>query len=452
MLLHVITPRLEAFDIPQWAPGKWWDLNTSWTADLNGEIPAELNFTESNCRYSVSGTEKAAIQPDRSGSRDVHVLTYRGLLYGDGIVHIQGPFPLNLSVRIKDSEVSGEVRMDAETFDLLSWSRSFEGIIEGLQGNDWEDIGTISIDLTMTWNPGRKLVRFPFEVGDTWMDASTVSRSGEYRLFVDLFSMLEDIQVFDESMLLSRSALAEAIEQVNGVEAVRIGHAHQSLPETVWYASEAGWIVRFRSSGTDPSGVFFLGNWDFDVEDFGDDPATPEPTRTPVPPTVTPTRPPPTSAPPTPTGTVPTPTATYTLPPWIPPTQTPTAGPPTQTPPPPADRPSIRIQSNREIYHAGDHLLLTTTITNPISGIFVMEYIIFELDNAFWFWPDWTDEINGKFRIIPGQTTFPDEIIMEFDWPEIGIGIENMIFWALLTAPGGFEIVGQYDFCHFAYE
>jgi hypothetical protein len=452
-ILITVTVQTSAYDLPQWNPGMWWDLDSFWSADFNTAIPAELDFFEQNCRYSITGIETRQLQQGSQSFHDVYVIEYSGLLYGDGHIHWSDPFPLTLAVRVPDTQVTGEVLVDTETLHIMSWSRTFNGIFESLQGNEWEQIGEISVLLTKEWDPSRKLCQFPLELNDTWSDMNTMYWFGDYRLYADLFSNpVNDIQSFNSSSMDSYSALAETLEEVNALQCVRVVHtASEEQSETVWYSPDAGWNARFRSSGTAETGKLFLVSWEYDILEYGDEPATPEPTRTPVPPTVTPTRPPPTDPPPTPTGTQPTPTATYTLPPWIPPTWTPTAGPPTPTPTPPQDRPSIYIQSNQPVYHAGDHMILTTTITNPTGGIFIMEYIIFELDGAFWFWPEWGEDVTGKFRIIPGESSYPDEVIMEFDWPEIPMSIEDLTFWAIMTVPTGFEIIGDFGFCTFSY-
>jgi len=454
ILFILYTTGISAYNTPQWQTGNWWDLDTNWDADFNGDIPAELSFTELNNRYSIT---EIAYRTPLHGSQTEHevfILEFTGLLFGDGIIHLAGPFPLNLDVRIPDTQTTGEVWIDTQTFQLVSWTRSFESPIEAYQGGEWEIIGNISLNLHYEWDPARNLSDFPFELNDEWIDNHTLYWFGDYRIYVDLFSSPEeDIQSFDTSTSRSFEAEAKELEEINGYDSVRINHVMSlDVIENVWYSPEPGWYARYESAGTGTSGVFFVPSWNYDLTDFGETPSTPEPTRTPMPPTITQTPSEPTDTPVPPTGTQPTPTQTYTLPPWIPPTRTPTAGPPTETPTPPTDRPSIRIQSNEDVYHAEDHFLLTTTITNPTAGLFVMEYIIFDFEDGFWFWPEWSEEIGGQFRILPGGSSFEDEVILEFDWPDIPVALENLVFWAFLTEPTGYEIIGDFGFCTFRYE
>ncbi|MBN1551144.1 hypothetical protein JW979_06730, partial [bacterium] len=147
------------------------------------------------------------------------------------------------------------------------------------------------------------------------------------------------------------------------------------------------------------------------------------------------------------------PTPTYTLPPWIPPTRTPTPGGPlTPTPTPPLDRPSITIYTNASLYHSKDSFRLAVTIVNPIQSMFVMEYIILDYQYHYWFWPDWTETINGKFLILPGQTRISDETILEFEWPDIQTALYDVTFWAALTEPNGYNVVGDFGMCMFDFE
>ncbi len=446
--------RLNAADIPDWITGYWWDLNTDWAGDFNGSAPAEITFHELNCRHSVTAISTRSLTHGAQNSFSVYVLNFTGLLYGEGVVHLDGgPFPIDLDIRIPDTQVSGELLIDTETLGIVSRNRTFSGNIEAHLGGNWEPVGNMHLDVTTEWDPPRDICHFPLEVGDAWNDAFTTYWFGNYYFYLEVLSepTEEDVD-FDLSQAQLFSAEALNTEVKNGYESIRISYLDSTgRPETAWYSPDAEWVVGMEGFRTGSTDDFFIPAWDENMGEHGTEPATPLPTRTPVPPTATPTQLPPTEPPPTVTGTPPTPTPTYTLPPWIPPTSTP--GIPTPTPEPPDDRLSIQIYLNQFTYHSGDDFLFTTTITNPLAnGFIVMEYIILQYGNDFWFWPSWQNSVDGKIRLISANSSIPDETILEFIWPDIPEIPGELTLWAAMTEPGTFEIIGEFTSANFRYE
>ncbi|GEM_PF-5174160 len=448
----------QTFTCPSWSIATWWDIDSSFDVVISGALPAELTFHEVDCRVIVSGIETKALTHGSHAFHEVYILRYSGLLNGEGSIRYDGgPFPFFFQVRIPDTTVTGEIWIDTQTLSLVAWSRDLTGRLESIQGTSWEDIGEIRMSATIEYDPKWDPYTFPVTVNDNWFGTADVYTFGHYRIALELFSPdVIDEQSYDGDASEEYTAVAAEIETIDDVETVRIDMQFDSGADSViWYAPDLGWNKRFESSGMENDSIFDLTAFSYDTGEFGDTPATPQPTRTPIPPTVTPTARPTTPHTPTPTGTQPTPTATYTLPPWIPKTPTPTPTPPasptaTSTPDPNAIR--IQIGTNQPVFSQGDSFVLLTTITNPLSTVFAMEYIILEYEGMVWFWPEWVPEINGQFRIIPGDSQFKDETILEFVCPPIESPITGVRFWAVLTEPGSYDVLGEYGSCSVRFE
>ncbi|MBN1549911.1 hypothetical protein JW979_00520, partial [bacterium] len=297
---------LLAYDKPEWDIGYWWDINTEWKLDMNGEIPAELSFTENDCRFAVSSIEQRMLTHGSQSVHDAYVINSEGLLFGEGQVHVSGgPFPVTLNVRVQDTTITSQIVVSRESLGLLSWQRSFTGVLESLQGGNWEEIGEISLNFKFEWDAPFDPYRFPFEIGDSWNEVTDVFWFGEYSIAVDIFSAVqEDSGFFDEMDQLNYSIDVSNVEDVQGIPSVKIhiDYGSESF-EDIWFSPVVEWNIKNYSSGYTEDGLVYITDWDYLVTDFGQTPATPEPTRTPQPPTATPTSPPPTDPPPTVTGT-----------------------------------------------------------------------------------------------------------------------------------------------------
>lgn len=450
LILLVTTPGFSD-DMPGWQPDNWWEYNAEVALDFNGNLPAEITLQIANNRQFLTGIETRTMTKGTGGNYSVYVLSYEALMYGTGKVHLQDPIPISVDVRLSDSLIIGEILVETSTLNLVSRSFTASADLQVDNGSEWSDVGDLIFDYTEEFDSPRDLIHFPLEVGNTWNDSYTVYWFGEFQIVLNMFGEQVDSQVFDQSGNRSWTGHAVASEDVNDIPAIRTEFTNGMTTETIWYGDATQWVSKLRLSGPGESGIFYVSSWASDLLDYGLTYATPLPTRTPEPPTPTPPEPSPTVPPPTPTGTPPTPTPTYTLPPWFPPTPTFTPQPPTATPLPPDDRLSIRIRTNAVEYSAGDGFILTTTITNPLTGIMVDEYILLELDGDFWFWPSWGRSVDSQFRIIAGNSQLPDEVILTFTWPEIAISLDEVIFWGILTEPQSYVILGDYGTCAFSF-
>ena len=187
---------------------------------------------------------------------------------------------------------------------------------------------------------------------------------------------------------------------------------------------------------------------------------TPTPTITSTPtitPTVTPSfTPGPPTMTPTPTKT-PLPTMTPT------PTKTPTSYPytPTETPQLPTLTPTISPTATEELTlgvklflndtfftpYEDFHLYLKTM--NPNQEFTCNLFVVLDVYGQYWFWPDWTQELNYVIFNCPNGTDMIN--ILEFVWPQVQTTMTGLKFWGAMTEVNTFEIIGNFDYVEWGF-
>ncbi|MCD4655697.1 hypothetical protein K8T06_17380 [bacterium] len=110
------------------------------------------------------------------------------------------------------------------------------------------------------------------------------------------------------------------------------------------------------------------------------------------------------------------------------PTPTPTSS-PTQTPNP--DNFSVNLMLSQTIFYPNDHFQLNlevhSFINNSVTG-YIM--IILDVFGECYFWPSWSQSIDGLLLFLhPG---IYEQIILNFNWPEVNSQASDLIFWGAL--------------------
>lgn len=94
--------------------------------------------------------------------------------------------------------------------------------------------------------------------------------------------------------------------------------------------------------------------------------------------------------------------------------------------------------------------LLSCSIDNPGDAAICDLYIVLNVADMYWFYPNWTSEITGVFHLLsPGQT---EKSIMNFEWPEVGGSMDGLSFYGFLCRPGQYELVSNVDVVSFGFE
>ncbi|MBN1879442.1 hypothetical protein JW823_04970 [bacterium] len=173
--------------------------------------------------------------------------------------------------------------------------------------------------------------------------------------------------------------------------------------------------------------------------------ATPNYTRTPTPtpfPTYTPVTPPPTQTPIptwTPAQSTPTrtPTATRTPDSTNTPHNTATSAPDTYTPIPTVtftptpvsnDDVTVSIELNNSVFRANDPFILDLFFTNDAGPQFSEIMLALQIDEYFWFYPDWSMEPAKSIQILDEGDSVRH--IFAFKWPQGTGNRDGMTFWA----------------------
>ncbi len=224
---------------------------------------------------------------------------------------------------------------------------------------------------------------------------------------------------------------------------------------TSWAAYQSSVKIRWGIGPTDSGWTYCGWNIDEVMVSYTSpcEPPTATPTLTPTcSPTDTPTLTPTVTPTLTPTFTIPpSPTEidTPTWPPTAPPTEIPTLPPTTPTP---VTELGVRLEMPKEMYHAGDECYLKADLTNPGSPLTAVPlFVILDVYQVYFYYPDWTDLPGYAFHDIPnGVTTL--SVIDSFTWPENAGEAQNIIFWAAMTNPQLSEILGNMDSFTFGWE
>ncbi len=112
---------------------------------------------------------------------------------------------------------------------------------------------------------------------------------------------------------------------------------------------------------------------------------------------------------------------------------------------------SVDLDMGDDLYFSpGDICYLNAAICNPEAAQYLPLFVILQVEEEFWFAPDWTQDLSYYFEVIPAGRSVK-EIIPEFVWPEVEGSYTGMIFWGALTNPEITEVLGDFDYVEFGY-
>ncbi len=117
--------------------------------------------------------------------------------------------------------------------------------------------------------------------------------------------------------------------------------------------------------------------------------------------------------------------------------------PPTPTPTPePTPQGGIRytlLMPDTEL-QSGDRFQLEICRSNYQDTFLCDEYLVLQIDSWFWFWPSWSQSVDGVFaKAIPARHSH--DIIFDFDWPDVADHTVGNRFWAAILNPGSATLI-----------
>ncbi len=139
---------------------------------------------------------------------------------------------------------------------------------------------------------------------------------------------------------------------------------------------------------------------------------------------------------------------------------TPTPNPNTPTPTPtggPSCDPTLEIyfegHDAADCFRAGDMFEPMFNITNECMNARTIDlYIALEVAGYYYFWPTWTQDIDHAQVDLQPEEQRIEAFIDAFPWPS-GVGaFSGLHFYAVMTVPETFDLVGELAMLEFCYE
>ncbi len=139
--------------------------------------------------------------------------------------------------------------------------------------------------------------------------------------------------------------------------------------------------------------------------------------------------------------------ASHTNPTPTPPMETPT---PAATPTPSVTDFTQTLDLNQNMFHGGDRFVLEINTTNGgAAPVTVDQYLVLQVLDLFFFFPDWTQELGFAPRTYQPADTL--ETILDFTWPTGAGSFSPIYFWLVATMPDTFDLACEPDTVEFGY-
>ena len=97
----------------------------------------------------------------------------------------------------------------------------------------------------------------------------------------------------------------------------------------------------------------------------------------------------------------------------------------------------MNLDLNNDLFHCGDEFILKLVVNNEGPAFFADQYVVLQVGDLFWFWPDWVAYPPGIDYDEATLEPFTRDLrtILEFQWPDITASASNLAFYAVLTDP-----------------
>jgi len=110
----------------------------------------------------------------------------------------------------------------------------------------------------------------------------------------------------------------------------------------------------------------------------------------------------------------------------------------------------LLLRVNQREYLPGDMFQLTSVFRNPGTAVMSQHYIVLDVEEQYWFWPSWSEEVDSRPWTIPGPGNW-SYTYLDFIWPA-GAGSANGIrFWGALLSPTSSELLCGLAMCEFGF-
>ncbi|MBN1878580.1 hypothetical protein JW823_00540 [bacterium] len=406
MLTLGLTPNgIAQLDLPEWEPGFNWAILTY--LDVNMKDPEstdqiDMIIEDDAPDYQCRSMETRQLTRGEMKEYNVYRLVYAGMVSGEGIADVD-LFDMEIPIELRNGTQTGEMWVDTETLGTVYNSRFITADLWADYLFSWRQVGTIEIAFTEEYEPARDCIRFPVEVGNQWSEAMTLFFYGRYYITYDIGSGPQTMEdTFDDFVLFNIDFDVMTMESYKTWNVIRIEGSGAEWDGSLLarYADIARNYAFFSMTDLEmPDQGLLLRELRMDLMDF-DLTAFPTPT-------------------------------------------------PSPTPDPAQSGTTLHL--NSDSFSRGDTFRLSRTLVNAGSSINVDEFILLDVYGAFWFWPEWTESITWRQRVLDTGSIYPDEVVLTFVWPDVDGSAEDLRFWAALLDHDSRELFGVYDVVTWAY-
>jgi len=223
----VICPGLRAeAPKPEWIAGSWWDYTTVNDIHLQDSGSAEyldLVITDENTRHTLTGIENKTLTHGTPFSYDAYILPFSGTIEGEGIYHVTDPIAMDIPVEIREGVLTGEWWVDVVSMATIYHHRSVQGELWANVFGTWTEVGTVDLNISEEYEPGRIWADFPLEVGNNWLQNITFYTFGDYVADGSILGQpFHEEDTFDESQVYQLDMSVISQETSHGYLTYRI--------------------------------------------------------------------------------------------------------------------------------------------------------------------------------------------------------------------------------------
>ncbi|MCD4654285.1 hypothetical protein K8T06_10170 [bacterium] len=113
---------------------------------------------------------------------------------------------------------------------------------------------------------------------------------------------------------------------------------------------------------------------------------------------------------------------------------------------PSPDSQGVRLQIPADYYYLDKPFYLDATLYNHGPALSdIPLFILLQIENNFWYWPSWSQEVDFKMVDLPSGIT-DMTILQEFNWPDTSLfWVENVSFLAALVNTETNTILGDWE-------
>jgi len=391
--------------LPEWNSGYWWAIQTYLDVQLDdpdSNNSGDMVIVDNAPHYICQGIESRTLTKGSMLTYDVYRLTFDGTMTGEGTADIE-LMDVKIPIELRNATETGETWVDTATLGTVFTSRYIVGELWAYVLFSWTQVGNAEIVITEEYEPVRDLVHFPIEIGNTWETDQNLYTYGRYVIDYDVGSGPQhEESTFDSTSTMSLTCNVTMKETYKTWNTYRVEGTAPDWDGNLLarYAPEALNMAYVSMAQIEiPENGITIREITQDLHDFS---LVADPT--------------------------PTPTAT-----------------------PDPNQSGLTLHLNKENFTKNDSFVFSCTVVNSAAEVVVDQYIILDVYNAYWFWPNWSETPGYETRTLDAATVYPIENILSITWPEVSGSATGLRFWGALLNSATQQLYGDFDMKEWGY-